>query len=288
MISDIRQKIRKNSARLELLSKKQSGAELSGDYRTLFAGQGYDFKELREYVPGDPVKYIDWNKYSSSGQVYLKTFEDERKRQVYCFVDVGAPMKYGFSWSKLESAAEYCAYISSSAQLNGDHCGLVLFDSLMKKCIKAAPDPKNPRLFVDNILNCANSADIPDWEGILRRFNSLVPSGNPIVFIISDFRGFPQGLRPLKLLQKRGDVMAVKLSHLRDIPAEINKKIDLFTTGAGYLDLGAAILEDKRQSAVLEREFSIKRPSLLCSDTSLEPMDELRRFFLKRRNFFGR
>ena len=84
---------------IELKSKKLVNDVFSGKYHSIFKGQGLEFSEVREYVPGDDIRRIDWNLYSRFEKYFLKLFTDERQMQVQIFVDVSASMGKALSVS---------------------------------------------------------------------------------------------------------------------------------------------------------------------------------------------
>src|SRR3990172_7361371 len=101
---------------------------LAGEYVSAFKGRGMEFDEVREYVPGDEIRTIDWNVTARTGHPYVKRFCEERELTVLLAVDVSASGMFGSGrWSKLETAAQGAAVLMFSALKNNDKVGLVLF-----------------------------------------------------------------------------------------------------------------------------------------------------------------
>ena len=82
-VSDLLKKVRA----LEIKSKRLTNHLFTGEYHTAFRGQGMAFKEVREYQPGDDVRFIDWNVSARMDHTYSKVFEEERELSVYLLID---------------------------------------------------------------------------------------------------------------------------------------------------------------------------------------------------------
>ena len=101
----------------------------AGQYQSVFKGRGMEFDEVREYLPGDEVRTIDWNVTARTGVPYVKRFIEERELTVMLLVDASASTRFGIgaSSSSSELAAELAALLAFSAITNNDKVGLVMF-----------------------------------------------------------------------------------------------------------------------------------------------------------------
>src|SRR3954462_4923191 len=70
---------------------------LQGDYRTLFYGQGPDFADLREYQPGDDVRYIDWNVTARMDAPYVRQYHEDREVTAWFLLDLSPSVDFGTS-----------------------------------------------------------------------------------------------------------------------------------------------------------------------------------------------
>ena len=85
----------KKVRKIEIKTKGLSNHIFSGEYHTAFKGKGMAFSEVREYVPGDDVRSIDWNVTARYNHPYVKTFEEEREMTVIMLIDVSASSNFG-------------------------------------------------------------------------------------------------------------------------------------------------------------------------------------------------
>jgi uncharacterized protein (DUF58 family) len=125
------QEILKRIRRIELRTRNAMAAAFSGQYRSVFKGRGMNFEEVREYQPGDEVRFIEWNVTARIGEVrgeaYVKKFTEERELTLLLLVDISASGVFGSAGAKRELAAELAAVLAFSAVQNNDKVGLLLF-----------------------------------------------------------------------------------------------------------------------------------------------------------------
>jgi len=145
----ISEEILKKIRRIEIISRKSSKEIFAGEYHSAFKGRGMEFSEVREYIGGDDVRFIDWNVSSRMGKLYIKRFVEERELTVILAVDLSASLGF-FSGtkSKKEIAAEISAIIAFTAMLNNDKVGLLVFTDKIERFIP----PKKGKIHLLKII----------------------------------------------------------------------------------------------------------------------------------------
>jgi uncharacterized protein (DUF58 family) len=114
--------------RIEVRTNRLVNDMMVGAYLSHFKGRGMDFEELREYIPGDEVRDIDWNVTYRMGRPFVKRYREERELALLLAVDVSASSTFGsLRRTKREFAAEVAGTLAVSAARNGDKVGLLLF-----------------------------------------------------------------------------------------------------------------------------------------------------------------
>jgi len=114
--------------RVRLRTRRAVSDMVAGGFRSVFRGSGMEFEEVREYVPGDDVRSIDWNVTARTGRPYVKKFVEEREQTVLLAVDVSASTRLGCGARAVRQAAsELAAILAFSAVGSGDRAGLLLF-----------------------------------------------------------------------------------------------------------------------------------------------------------------
>src|SRR5882762_9374918 len=114
--------------RVEVRTNRLVNDTMVGAYMSHFKGRGMDFEELREYMPGDEVRDIDWNVTYRMGRPFVKRYREERELAVVLAVDVSASSAFGsLRRTKREFAAEIAGTLAISATRSSDKVGLLLF-----------------------------------------------------------------------------------------------------------------------------------------------------------------
>src|SRR5436853_1957933 len=108
-----------------------------GAYMSHFKGRGMDFEELREYMPGDEVRDIDWNVTNRMGRPFVKRYREERELAMVLAIDLSASSAFGSqSRTKREFAVEIAATLATSAARSSDKVGLLFFTDEVELYVK--------------------------------------------------------------------------------------------------------------------------------------------------------
>ncbi len=193
---------------IQILTKRAVDASFAGQYESVFKGRGMQFDEVREYMPGDDIRDIDWNVTARTGKPFIKRFVEEREMTLVFAVDLSASGQFGtVNKMKNELAAEFCAVLAFAAAKNNDKVGLLIFTDQIELYIP----PKKGSGHVLRLIR-----ELLAFKMVQRQTN--IPLGldyiakvirkRATVFVVSDFieTGFK---KPLSLLNKRHDVIAV-------------------------------------------------------------------------------
>ncbi len=198
------QKIRQ----IQIFTSRAVDAGFAGQYESVFKGMGMTFEEVREYMPGDDIRTIDWNVTARTGKPYIKRFTEEREMTALFAVDLSASGQFGtVNKTKNELAAEFCAVLAFAAAKNNDKVGLLIFTDDIELFIPPQKGSRHVLRLIRELLYFKmprRRTDIPlalDYIGrILRRRATVFLVSD---FIESDFK------KPLSLLNRRHDVIAV-------------------------------------------------------------------------------
>src|SRR3977135_1910900 len=116
--------------RIEVRTNRLVTDMMVGAYLSHFRGRGMDFEELREYMPGDDVRDIDWNVTNRMGRPFVKRFREERELTMVLALDISASSAFGsLRRSKREFATEIAATLAISATRSSDKVALLLFSN---------------------------------------------------------------------------------------------------------------------------------------------------------------
>jgi len=201
----------KQVGKIKILTTHLIDDRLSGDYHSVFKGQGVEFDEVRPYVPGDDVRSIDWNVTARTGSPHVKRFSEERELTVIFLVDVSGSQIFGSGTrSKSELAAEITCLLAMTAIRNQDKIGLILFSNRILKSIPPRKGRTAVMRLVREVLAADETREGTDITAALRFLNN-VQKRKAVVFLVSDFQdvGYEKELR---VAARHHDVIACPIS----------------------------------------------------------------------------
>jgi uncharacterized protein (DUF58 family) len=283
----IPREILKKIRQIELRSIRLVNETLAGQYHSVFKGQGMNFEEVREYIPGDEVRAIDWNVTARMNHPFVKKFVEERELTVMLVVDLSGSGLFGSGeQSKRELAAEIASVLAFSAIRNNDKVGLILFTEGVEKFIPARKGRRHVLRVIREILFYEPKFTGTDLNTALE-FLSRVTTHRAIAVVISDFLGQTHVSRadidahlrrravfsdtltqtPLTALRqanRRHDVVAV----------QITDRYELELPALGYL-----VLKDAETGEVVEVNTGDERKRGAFRERQQKTQNELRRLF---------
>ncbi|OFZ51784.1 MAG: hypothetical protein A2381_18335 [Bdellovibrionales bacterium RIFOXYB1_FULL_37_110] len=233
----------------------------SGEYVSAFKGRGIEFEEVREYIPGDDIRAIDWNVTARQNKPFIKTYKDERELTIMFVVDVSASAHFGtISKFKNEIAAEITALLSWTALKNNDKVGLIIFSDHVEHYLP----PKKGRGHIWRLIR-----DILTFKSSARKTNMNIPldflnrvqKKKTITFLISDFQGdnFDQ---QLLATSRRHEMIAINVTDQREIDLPNIGYIELEDAETGdfrIINTGSKTLRDSYKKASMKRLKNIKQ-----------------------------
>jgi uncharacterized protein (DUF58 family) len=217
MSKEILKKVRQ----IEIRTKNIVNDFFGGDYHSNFKGRGMTFSEVREYIPGDDVRSIDWNVTAKTGKPHIKVFEEERELSVLLLIDVSSSGVFGSKNElKIDVAVEIAAMLSFSAIKNNDKVGLALFSDKIEKYIPPKKGKKHVLRLITDIVN-------HDFGSNQKRtsiknaidFANKISKRKSVIFLISDFID-DNFWNELKFLNFKHDLVGLQIydSYEKDFP----------------------------------------------------------------------
>ena len=173
--------------RVEVRTNRLVNDTMGGAYLSGFKGRGLDFEDLREYMPGDDVRDIDWNVTHRLGRPFVKRFREERELTAVLAVDVSASSSFGSAnRTKREFAAEIAATLAMSAAKNGDKVALLLFTNEVELFVPPRKGRRHILRLVREMLMFQPKQRGTDISQALGFLNHVLHR-RAIVFLLTDF-----------------------------------------------------------------------------------------------------
>ncbi|HVE72543.1 MAG TPA: DUF58 domain-containing protein [Thermoanaerobaculia bacterium] len=286
--ANVREPLIRRVRDLELASSRLIRMGFAGDYHSAFHGRGIEFSQVREYMPGDDIRTIDWNVTARTGVPHVKEFIEERDLTVLIAVDVSGSMAFGsVDWRKCDIAAELAAVFAFSAVENSDRAGLLLFSDTVKTFIP----PRRGRTHAQVIVRAAVHAAMNGPRGRVdidaaARYLDRVAVKRAVILVLSDFLDLPFE-RPLHRLNRKHDVIAIPIFDPREerFPGTaLARVVDLESAQTRLVDLGRSDVARRatQRREMLWRRFRSAAIDHLAVSTAVPYDRELLRFFKDR------
>jgi uncharacterized protein (DUF58 family) len=271
MNSEQTREILRKVRHIEIRTKRLVNDSLAGEYHSVFKGRGMNFDEVREYVPGDEVRTIDWNVTARAGRPFIKKFVEERELTLMLLVDVSASGDFGSgAQSKREMAAELASVLAFSAVRNSDKVGLILFTDQVELYVPPRKGRRHVLRLVREILGFEPGHRGTDVAQALD-FANHVLRRRAIVFLVSDFQSSEEPATALASLRRairqtncRHDLVAM---HVHD-PREDELP-----------DFGLLAVEDAETGELLDVDTGDENVRRRFHELAHEGADHLRRAF---------
>ena len=213
--------ILKKVRRIEIKTKGLSNHIFAGEYHSTFKGRGMSFSEVREYMPGDDVKFIDWNVTARFSHPFVKVFEEERELIVMLLVDISSSSLFGTQKQlKRDLITELGAVLTFSATTNNDKVGVIFFSDKVEKYIP----PKKGKGHILRIIRELIALEPKDKEGtdvrVALEFLNSVLKKRSITFLLSDFVSKPYD-QALQIAARKHDLLGIHIydKYDKEMPA---------------------------------------------------------------------
>lgn len=276
---------------LKLTAKTLADNIRSGSFRSLYRGQGIEFSDVRDYLPGDNVRAIDWNVTARMGRPFIKQYEEDRELQVFFVLDRSLSMFSGSNThTKIEAASEAAALLVLACLQNDSSIGAVFFDGKIRFSTKAKSGREQAMLILSRLDEAESKIEKGSVLSNAMTGAAKLLKRRSMIFVISDFRttGWEDSFARLAA---KNDVIALRITD----PAD-SELPEIGTVS--FMDMESGIVrrfptsspvfknkwfEDNRYRVDSWKEFCVRHGAYpLTLSTSEEPALVLNRFFESR------
>ena len=280
----------KRISRLDLRAKQVVEGFLTGMHRSPFFGQSIEFRQHREYVPGDDLRHVDWKVWARQDRLTIKQYDEDTNMRVNLLVDVSKSMQYGNGvFTKFEYAATMAASLAWLILKQQDSVGCMTFDD----AVRSRTSNSSQRIQLNRITQTLEAATLNEKTDLASIFAAATEAfpRRGVMIVISDLFGDPEStLKGLRLLRQRGhEVMVLHVldedeltfpfsgsSRFADLESETKLNCNPKALRDGYLEAINEFLATIRRGCA--------RASVEYQQTSTaEPLDAALAEFLGRR-----
>lgn len=280
--------------RIQITTSRQVTDVFAGEYQSVFKGKGMEFHEVREYLPGDEIRFIDWNVTARTGRPFVKKFVEERELTVMIILDLSGSSFFGTTRQlKIQLAAQLASVLALSAIRNNDRVGFIAFTDRIEKYIPPRKGIRHVLRIIREALYLKPAGTGTDINQALEYLNR-VAARRTITFMISDFFA-PDFKAKMNIANKRHDVIAVTITDPRERELSDTGLIAVRDpeTGREYIvdTSDRAVREEYRlrnEARVRGRDALFRSINVDCIEvrTDASYAQSLRRFFKARERRF--
>ena len=274
--------------RMELVSRKIFRGRMKGERRSMRKGQSVEFADFRNYVPGDDLRFVDWNLYARLDKLFLKLFLEEEDLHFYTLIDVSDSMDFGTP-TKLQYAKQLAAALG--------YIGLCRSDRIKIEPLDAVAAPAAPVLrgrgqvwrMVEYLNQLESSSNAPLVDSV-KGFCSQ-NTGKGVVVLISDLMDKAGYEAALKYLVARNlDIYVIHVLSQEEIDPDVSgdlKLVDCEDNDFTEISVSQRLLDRYRKNlaAFIEqaRDFCARRGIVYTMTSTERSVDRLVSRYLRQR-----
>ena len=279
---------------LELVARSAVEGFIQGSHRSPHKGFSIEFAEHRQYVPGDDLRYLDWQVYARTDNFYIIQYEAETNCRIYCLVDQSGSMAFGSGpLTKLRYASFCAAAVAYMVIKQRDNFGILAFDNLIREHLEPMNTPDHLARTLQ-ILDKAEPGETSDFPAIFDRFGALL-NRRSLVLVFSDFFADIDELRRafVRLRYSGHEVVLFQVldheelsfpyrgfTRFEGLEGEADLRADPASLRKEYLaELNSFVAEVRNVCSSYEMDYCLV-------DTS-QPFDRVLSAYLERRSSFG-
>lgn len=274
--------------RLELVSRKIFRGRLKGERRSKRKGQSVEFADFRNYVPGDDIRFIDWNLYARLDRLFLKLYLEEEDLHFHALIDTSASMDFGDP-TKLHYAKQLAAALGFIGLCRADRVKIEALGASRKNPAPALRGRSSMWRMLDYLNSIQPGDNIPLAQGV--KDFCLRNSGQGILVLITDLMdksGYESALR--YLLARNIDVYVIHVLSQAEIEPDVTgdlRLVDCEDADIAEITVSRPLLNRYQQTLAAfidgAREFCTRRGMSYLMTSTAMPVEQLVSNYLRQR-----
>jgi len=290
--SVVSEEVSRKIRQIEIYTRRLLTGSMVGDTRSAIKGTGYEFDQIREYVVGDDIRFIDWNASARMNTLLIKQYIEERSRTIFLAVDVSKSGYFGSATTtKRDVAAQLASALALVASFGSDRVGLILFSDEVEYVLPPGQGSFHVRTLMEQLFSYEPKKDRTQISSALAYLARLkVRDG--IVFLISDFID-ADFTSYLPVIARKYDCIAVRCLDAREmqLPAVGFLTIEDIETGQEVVidarAKGSRILSDYLANRVAEQNKLFRKYGIDVLEVAEDRpfIADMVRFFRRRMRY---
>jgi len=277
---------------LELVSRKVFRGRMKGERRSIRKGQSVEFADFRNYVPGDDLRFIDWNTYARLDRLFLKMFLEEEDLHFYALIDASQSMSFG-SPTKVQFAKQLAAALAFIGLTKADRVKIETLGQPAGRPGAVFRGRRSTWRMLEE-LDAIQPAEPTSLATGVKNF-CLRNSGRGILVLISDFmdkQGYETALR--YLVAQRMDVYVIQVLSAEELDPDVKgdlRLVDCEDQDTAEVTVSAPLLKKYQQTLAAfvggVKEFCNRRGMNYLLAKTQTPVETLITSYLRQRGLVG-
>lgn len=165
-------------------------------------GHSLEFDQIKDYIPGDDNRLVNWKATARRGSLMVNSFTDERRQQVYCVINKGRAMKMPFNgMTLLDYAINAALVIANVALQRHDRAGLITFEKSVNAFLPAANRPAQISKIAEVLYNQETGFAEPDYEQLFSVVRNQI-AHRSLLILFTNFLSIESLRRELPVLKQ--------------------------------------------------------------------------------------
>jgi uncharacterized protein (DUF58 family) len=274
--------------RMELVSRKIFRGRMKGERRSKRKGQSVEFSDFRNYVPGDDLRFIDWNLFARLDKLFLKLFLEEEDMHFYALIDASASMNFGDP-TKLQYAKQLAASLGFVGLCRADRVKIESLGASLRHPGPVLRGRKSLWRMLEYLDGVKPGENVTLEQGV-RNF-VLRNSGKGIVVLISDLmdkHGYENALR--LLLAQQLDIYVIHVLAPEELNPDLKgdlRLIDCEDDDVAEVTVSRPLLERYQRTLAAfingAKEYCTRRGIMYLMTSTETPVEQLVSSYLRQR-----
>lgn len=208
--------IQRSIKQLQIKTKRMLRSSQASERLTPLRGAGFEFDQLRDYSPGDDIRYMDWNAYARINSLMVKQYKEERSRSIVLAMDISKSTTFGTAQSiKRSYNNTVMALLSLVAHYSGDVISLVQFSNTIEKFIPFNHNSLHMHKLLESIY-CSESTQSGTSLTILANFLKRLKRKS-VIILVSDFIDQTEFSSSFKHIAQKHELIAIRITDLAEL-----------------------------------------------------------------------
>jgi uncharacterized protein (DUF58 family) len=274
--------------KLELVTRRIFRGRMKGERRSKRKGQSVEFADFRNYVPGDDLRFIDWNTYARLDRLFLKMFLEEEDLHFFALIDASASMDFSDP-TKLHYAKQLAAALGFIGLVRADRVRIESIGQSLRSPAPVFRGRKSLWRMVSHLEAIEPGQNVPLAEGV-KNFCLRNP-GKGVLVLISDLmdkQGYESAMR--YLVSREMDVYVIQILSQEEIDPDVKgdlRLVDCEDADVAEVTISAPLIARYKQTlnAFVDgaKSFCTRRGMNYLLARNDVPVDQLVSSYLRKR-----